>query len=171
MAKGHKMPAAHGNEVNVTPLIDVIMCLIIFFMLVTKIGVSTGAKPMMLPESYLGKKIDNMGTAITLNLIPIGDLKEIEADRAEPTGVQVTALVDGFDRELPLQTGAGVSMTRPLRETLVAMKKHYGDELQVIIRADAKLTYQMIEPVLVECAKAGASNVNFNTKKGNRPTD
>ena len=30
-------------EINVTPLIDVVMCLIIFFMLVAKIGVDTGA--------------------------------------------------------------------------------------------------------------------------------
>ena len=40
--RGHKMPAAHASHPNVTPLIDIVMCLIIFYMLVAKIGVNTG---------------------------------------------------------------------------------------------------------------------------------
>ena len=38
----HKMPDAHADHPNVTPLIDVVMCLFIFYMLVAKIGVNTG---------------------------------------------------------------------------------------------------------------------------------
>ena len=45
----HHMPESHAAHPNVTPLIDVVMCLIIFFMLVAKIGVSTGAEKMELP--------------------------------------------------------------------------------------------------------------------------
>ena len=37
------MPEVKEGNINVTPLIDIVMCLIIFFMLVAKIGVSTGA--------------------------------------------------------------------------------------------------------------------------------
>ena len=37
MAK-HHIPDSHSAHPNVTPLIDIIMCLIIFFMLVAKIG-------------------------------------------------------------------------------------------------------------------------------------
>jgi len=40
--RGHKMPAAHATHPNVTPLIDIVMCLIIFYMLVAKIGVNMG---------------------------------------------------------------------------------------------------------------------------------
>ena len=161
----HKMPAAHGNEVNVTPLIDVIMCLIIFFMLVTKIGVSTGAKKMILPETYLGKKIEDMGNTITLNIIPTGNLEDIESDQVVATDMQVTALVDGLDRDLPINIGEGTTAQHPLRETLITMKKRFGDEFKVIIRAHAKLPFHLIQPVLIECANAGASNVNFNTKQ------
>src|ERR1700749_2554224 len=93
------MPAVHGNEVNVTPLIDVVMCLIIFFMLVAKIGITTGAKPMDLPYSYLGKKIDDLGNTLTLNLLPMGDLRSVKRpgageEPALPTEMQITALVD-----------------------------------------------------------------------------
>jgi len=36
------MPDMKEGGVNVTPLIDIVMCLIIFFMLVAKIGVTRG---------------------------------------------------------------------------------------------------------------------------------
>ena len=57
-----------GN-VNVTPLIDIVMCLIIFFMLVAKIGVTTGADSTIVPpETILGDKIEDIGNSLTLNV-------------------------------------------------------------------------------------------------------
>jgi len=56
----HHMPEMKEAGVNVTPLIDVVMCLIIFFMLVAKIGVNTGAKKMELPETIIGVKIEQL---------------------------------------------------------------------------------------------------------------
>ena len=89
--KRHRMPDIKEGGVNVTPLIDIVMCLIIFFMLVAKIGVSTGAEKMAIPETIQGKRIDDMGNTLTLNVRSgAGD---------EPF---VTALVDGQ----PLPTGA-----------------------------------------------------------------
>jgi hypothetical protein len=45
------------------------MCLIIFFMLVAKIGVTSGADPNIKPPStFLGAKIEDMGNTITLNV-------------------------------------------------------------------------------------------------------
>ena len=41
--KKRRMPDMKEGGVNVTPLIDIVMCLIIFFMLVAKIGVTSGA--------------------------------------------------------------------------------------------------------------------------------
>src|SRR3954468_23256355 len=62
------LPDAHATHPNVTPLIDVVMCLIIFFMLVAKIGVSTGSAPLDLPPTAMGKKIDQIGCTIILNV-------------------------------------------------------------------------------------------------------
>ena len=42
--KKHSMPEMKEGGVNVTPLIDIVMCLIIFFMLVAKIGVTKGRR-------------------------------------------------------------------------------------------------------------------------------
>src|SRR3954463_14917862 len=73
--KKHHMPEMKEGGVNVTPLIDVVMCLIIFFMLVAKIGVSTGADPTItIPATRLGKELKDPGQALTLNVRPgVGD--------------------------------------------------------------------------------------------------
>src|SRR5215216_6101634 len=56
--KKHSMPDMKEGGVNVTPLIDVVMCLIIFFMLVAKIGVSSGIDNKIdAPTTYLGVKM------------------------------------------------------------------------------------------------------------------
>ena len=67
--KKHSMPEMKEGGVNVTPLIDVVMCLIIFFMLVAKIGVSTGAVPMTLPTTILGKKIEELPDTLFVNVL------------------------------------------------------------------------------------------------------
>ena len=71
MSKRH-IPESHTAHPNVTPLIDIIMCLIIFFMLVAKIGVDTGAQKIDIPTTILGTKIKDMGNTLVLN-IPDGD--------------------------------------------------------------------------------------------------
>ena len=157
------MPPAHGSEVNVTPLIDIIMCLIIFFMLVAKIGVNQGAKDMDLAYTLLGKKIDDMGNTLILNVLPLGT----SANKDAPiTDIQVTALVDDVDRDIPISTPDGKF---PLREVLKKMKLRYKEEFKVIIRADMNLPFVQVQRILAECANAGASKLDFATKEGVEP--
>src|SRR3954469_7949460 len=95
----HKMPDMREGGVNVTPLIDVVMCLIIFFMLVAKIGVSTGIdKKIDAPQTYLGVKITDLSNALALNLYPKGTGLE------EP---QILVTVKGKNKELKLQQDDG----------------------------------------------------------------
>ncbi len=64
------MPDIRESGVNVTPLIDIVMCLIIFFMLVAKIGVDTGAdRNIDIPTSILGTDIKDMGNTLVLNVV------------------------------------------------------------------------------------------------------
>ena len=70
------MPEVREGNVNVTPLIDVVMVMIIFFMLVAKIGVATGAEEQIdIPVSTLGKDIKDVGieSALVLNVREIGN--------------------------------------------------------------------------------------------------
>jgi biopolymer transport protein ExbD len=150
------MPEMKEGGVNVTPLIDVVMCLIIFFILVAKIGVSDGInKDIDAPKTYLGVKITDMGNALALNLYEkkgaISDEPQILVD-----------LKGEKQKELAVQTKDG---KKPLQEVLKAMKKERGDAFKVIINADQGMKYAPVQLILQECAMAGVSNINFATRR------
>jgi biopolymer transport protein ExbD len=162
----NRMPEVREGNINVTPLIDIVMCLIIFFMLVAKIGVDTGAdQAIVIPTSFQGLDIQDMGNTLTLNV------------RAIPGTDQpmVSGLVGGVVEELKLVDP--VTGYKPLLATLKNFR--YGKDLKpggtaesadnpefkVIIRGDESMGYQYLEPVLITCAEARVKNVNFNTKK------
>ncbi len=189
MSKKHSMPEMKEGSVNVTPLIDVVMCLIIFFMLVAKIGVSTGAAKMELPETILGKKIEDLGDTLMINVM--NDPSIIQMDPAtgkqlrnargqlvfksnigEPhQQVVVTALIDQFQgkgeaKEIKLR---GINEGDfPLRRVLEAAVK--GDpkkgikpnpDFSVTIRAEKDLEFRLLQLVLAEIAQAGVKNQNY----------
>jgi biopolymer transport protein ExbD len=162
MAK-HSMPEMKEGSVNVTPLIDVVMCLIIFFMLVAKIGVSTGAdQKIKIPATIRGTEIKDMGNTLTLNVQP-GPLNQ----------PFVTALVKDEVRELKL-----VVPTNGVRQLFVELShirngrdgklgtKDDNIDFKVIIRGAEDMPYSILEPVLKTCAEAQVKNVNFNTRRG-----
>ena len=160
------MPEIKEGGVNVTPLINIVMCLIIFFMLVAKIGVDTGAdQAIVIPTSFQGMEIKDMGNTLTLNVRPV------------PMGDQpmVSALVGGVVEELKLIDP--ITGHKPLLATLKNFRfgkdlkpggvRESADnpEFKVIIRGEESMGYQFLEPVLITCAEARVKNVNFNTRK------
>src|SRR5688500_1721338 len=150
--KKHSMPEMKESGVNVTPLIDIVMCLIIFFMLVAKIGITTGADPAIVPPStLLGSKIKDMGNTITLN---VRDPVKVEEERAAkynetPAPLpeitrrhpQVTAMVKPGEDPRPLKVMT-TSGDRELRRVLTALVQA-NPKLRVIILADKDLRYQL----------------------------
>lgn len=146
------MPPAHSTHPNVTPLIDVVMCLIIFFMLVAKIGVSTGAdRKITIPATIRGQDIKDMGNTLTLN-VQAGPLDQ----------PLVTALVKGQVQELKVvDPTTGI---RQLMAELSHLRKNNAD-LKVIIRGEEDMDYRYLEPVLLACAEARINEVAFNTRK------
>ena len=165
MAKRH-IPESHGGHPNVTPLIDVVMVLIVFFMLVAKIGVSTGAEQMDIPESMQGVDIEDMGNTLLLN---------VRATRAGTGDMPyVTALLRSKETGEPIaQELKIVDPTTGKRQQLDTLKWFRAGatsgvpnpEFKVIIRGEADMGYRFLEPVLITCAEADVKNVNFNTKK------
>src|SRR5579862_4233229 len=137
------MPPVQHSSPNVTPLVDIVMCLVIFFMLVAKIGVDTGADQAIdIPESIRGIDLHDLGNMVTLNVVN------------GPTGIAdaqpiVTALVGSQMVELKLRQAINGQMMNPLRDTL----KHFhegNNDFKVIIRGDKSLTYRFLAPVLAE---------------------
>jgi biopolymer transport protein ExbD len=153
----HSMPEIKEGGVNVTPLIDVVMCLIIFFMLVAKIGVSSGIDNKIdAPTTYLGVKIQDMSNALALNLYPMPGTDEPQV---------LVDLKGEKQKELKLQDNRAGKVVHPLQEVLKDMKKERGDAFKVIINAEKTMRYAQVQLVLQECAVAGVMNVNFATKK------
>ncbi|HET6246819.1 MAG TPA: biopolymer transporter ExbD [Tepidisphaeraceae bacterium] len=150
--KKHSMPEMKEGGVNVTPLIDIVMCLIIFFMLVAKIGVARGVdKDIKLPNALLGKVIKDMGTTLTLNVhhMPSGD-------------PQVTAMVGDKAKEVKITDGTDTPLLRVLKE----FKRTHEAKAVVIIRGDQNLDYGQLEMVLMAIATAGITDTAYETKEG-----
>jgi len=153
--KGLKLPTVHDMHPNVTPLIDVVMCLIIFFMLVARIGVDVGDIPMNLPYSNWGKRIEDRGNAVTLNLEQ-GKVRMLSRD-----GRSIDTYV------VPESNAGGVVDRTHPSESLRKMLEQYrkaNEDVKVIIRGDQNLEYINIEPVLVVCAQAKVKNLNFSAR-------
>ncbi|MGA2439857.1 MAG: biopolymer transporter ExbD [Tepidisphaeraceae bacterium] len=160
------MPAIRENGVNVTPLIDIVMCLIIFFMLVAKIGVDTGAdRNIDIPTSILGTDIKDMGNTLVLNVVN------------GPTGVPdpqpiVTALVRGQMEELKLRDFFSGRVQDQLLNTLKLyrqgdplLKMQPNPDFKVVIRGDRSLTFRFLAPVLMDCNLAHVRSFAFDTKQ------
>jgi biopolymer transport protein ExbD len=160
------MPQIREGGVNVTPLIDIVMCLIIFFMLVAKIGVDTGAdRNIDIPTSILGTDIKDMGNTLVLNVVN------------GPTGVPdpqpiVTALVRGQMQELKLRDFFNGKVQDQLLNTLKLFRE--GDPIlnvkpnpnfKVIIRGDRALTFRFLAPILMDCNLAHVTSFAFDTKQ------
>jgi biopolymer transport protein ExbD len=154
----HRMPDMKEGGVNVTPLIDIVMCLIIFFMLVAKIGVTTGADSTIVPpETILGVPIKDFGNTLTLNVRGGPRLEE-------PI---VTALVEKGDREpreIKIVEQRGTVRDKPLERVLTAFQKN-NSNAKLIILGEKDLQYHLLEQVLISAANARITNVNFQTKQ------
>jgi biopolymer transport protein ExbD len=133
----------HSSHVNVTPLIDVIMCLIIFFLLCGQFA-KEEAKRVTLPVAELGQEIDKTGQ-LTINLVARDGAGGGEAAPEVFAGAKPVSIerLGVFLRD---------EQTR-------------NPDLKVMIRADQSLAYSHISPILVACAQANIKSVNFSTRK------
>jgi biopolymer transport protein ExbD len=149
------LPPSVVGHVNVTPLIDIVLVLIVFFMLVARIGVNTGAEPMDLPASLRGIRLQNMNNTLTLNIHPT------------PAGPVVSTMVEGQRQELNVGAKARapslVDTLRYFRFGPYGFNRHENPQFKVIIRADKEMPYVDLQPVLRACADAKIENVNFTT--------
>ncbi len=172
MAKRH-IPESHGGHPNVTPLIDVVMVLIVFFMLVAKIGVNTGAdEKIHIPESVLGSEISDMGNTLVLNVTPQTVGSDVPIVTAlvtnASTGVsEITELKlqDAGNQNQVVNTLKYYRYGKDLKQGTTGGKPENtdNDNFQVVIRGDKDMHYSVLEPVLLSCAMANVKAVNFNT--------
>jgi len=161
----HHMPDNHTSHPNVVPLIDIIMCLIIFFMLVAKIGVDTGEdESVSIPYASLGKTIKSLENSLLVNVKEVNNAAEVSAMVDQTSGKGRVPLVlegGGSGRRL-------VDVLKRLRFGKDGVPGGTGDnadnpELRLIIRGDSKITFGVLQQVLLAAAQAQVKGLNFQT--------
>ena len=128
-----------GVSLNLTPMIDVVFLLIIFFLVSSNLVQQDVAMELDLPSAESGERIKESNTrTVTLNIPKAG------------------ALLLGTE---PVSTDQ-------IRVALHREHQNSGKEIEVRIRTNKDVHYGVVEPILVLCAEEGIWNVSFAVSKG-----
>ncbi|HZV54026.1 MAG TPA: biopolymer transporter ExbD [Rhodocyclaceae bacterium] len=132
--KGH---AREEPEINLIPMIDVLLVILIFLMITTTYS------------KFAGLEIN----------LPTAD-SQAQKEQPNEINVVVTATGDVMINKVPV---AG----RDVEAIGVAMKRAAGDarEPVVIINADAKATHQSVIDVMQAAQQSGLSHISFATQQ------
>jgi biopolymer transport protein TolR len=134
-------PAPVGH-INVTPLIDVVMCLIVFYLIVGKLA-SERRGEVDLPQSAIG------------------------SEPAAPSPVVINVLARA-PQDVPMPPGGALFMIDniPLDQASLSRRlAGVGADAEVEIRADRSLSYGQISPVLTACRASGLKSVKLVTRR------
>ena len=130
---GMRVPSTgnrHSVGANMTPMIDVVFLLIIFFLVSSHLARQENRLPLDLP------------VAATF-------------DRTDPERAPLTISVD--EKADWLVGGNVVDLTR-LKSILADLRAKMGTDAAIRIRSDGMVQYQHVEPVLREAALAGITD-------------
>ena len=129
---------------TMTPMIDVVFLLIIFFLVSSHLARQESQMPLPLPTANSGEQIDIRRERVVVNLLGDGTI---------------------------VLSGRRVATAELLRR-LVIQRKAAGPELEVRIRSDRGVPFQFVQPILLAVSKAGVSNLTFAvTQAGQRGRD
>src|SRR5215468_7497971 len=132
----HRLPQATPLGLNLAPMVDVVMCLIIFFMLATKL-VQRENSSIDLPAASTAKEKEkrDIGRRVVVNVL---------RDQAGTDDIARYVIGD-----------------RPMTLTQVsqrlASERQRDAQVRCVIRGDRELAYRHVEAVLLACARNGVT--------------
>lgn len=142
-----------GGKINVTPLIDVVMCLIVFYLIVAKLA-SDRQLPVDLPEARQGVADETQRPII----ISVGPAIIVEPGQpAVVVEVQGRAIVGEEADRLAL-----------VRDAVAQAAKERPDA-PVHLRADRALEYAQVRPVVEACRQAGVKSLLLVASRDDAP--
>ncbi len=123
---------------NMTPMIDVVFLLIIFFLVSSHLAQQEVQLELDLPEAGSGQRpAEEEARRVVVNVLP----------QEQPAG--------------RIMVGGRLMHSDELAELVRYESRRVGRQLEVRIRADRKVPYRVVEPVMVACAEAGVWKVTF----------
>jgi biopolymer transport protein ExbD len=156
-----KPPKPVGMTLNLAPMVDVMMCLIIFFLLASKL-VDAQHRPLNLPYAQAALEVGRgeLGRRVVINVRPSDD----DPLRAE-------YIVEAWDGQNITER-----ILRPdeIHEYLQARADRAAavdDDLRCVIRADQDVAYGHVEVVLRGCGLAKIAKVVFSARSGQEPEE
>jgi biopolymer transport protein ExbD len=120
--------------VNMTPMIDIVFQLIIFFLVASHLAQQEVELELSLPQAQSGRSLqEDQGRRLTVNVNPSGEIllagKKLH--------------VDEFRRIVQYEHA------------------QHGDQVEVRVRCDRRVPYQAVDPILLACAQSGVWDVTF----------
>ena len=123
---------------NMTPMIDVVFLLIIFFLVSSHLAQQEIQLELDLPPAKSGLRIDQDDVRrVVVNVLP----------HQQPGG--------------RIMVGGKLMNTDRFAQMIGFESKRAGRQLEVRIRSDRRVPYRVIEPIMVACARSGVWNVTF----------
>ncbi len=123
---------------NMTPMIDVVFLLIIFFLISSHLARQEVDVELDLPDAQTGQDTDPADSTrrIVVNVLPEGDI--VVAGRFVDA--------DALSEMIAYESRRG---------------RAPGEPLEVRIRSDRQAPYRIVEPIMRACARAGVWRVTF----------
>jgi len=129
-----RAPSHRRASINMTPMIDVVFLLVIFFLVSSHLVRQENQIELALPVAESGEEDTDMETPrVTISVQDDGSLWM--------TGRLITAAA--------------------LPQRLTALRAEQGDGLEIRVRAGRALPYSAVEPVMLACTRAGVWNVTW----------
>ncbi len=132
-------PAADRTiEFNVTPMIDVVFLLIVFFLVSSHLAQQEPQLDLDLPAAVSGAPASETARPLTVSVLPTGEV-----------------FVDG-------QAISQEALTARIEQTAAQRE---GD-LEVRVRADRTADFGVLQPILLACSEAGVWNIALAVYEG-----
>ncbi len=146
---------------NLAPMVDVMMCLIIFFLLAAKL-VAVEHYPVDLPWAQAAKEVEpgELGTRVTITV------RRLPADEQ-----QAEYVVGDWDGQKVVERVLRPDEVAELLQARAARAARAEQKLRCVIRADETVMYQHVEVVLRGCGRAKISDVVFGVNQGRDPRE
>ena len=124
----------YGLTFNITPLIDIIFLLIIFFLVASHLASSEASDPVNLPEAT----------------------QSDESPDRPPRRFVVTVQAEGTMKV----AGNQIDLIA-LDQLLLAQQSDDDRPFEVIVRGDRDVPFSKIEPIMLTCARLGIKQVDW----------
>ena len=124
-----------GLSLNLTPLIDIVFLLVIFFLVASHAARTESTEPVDLPT--IGEAEDDRIE------VPRRVVVTVTADQSLHVGGRIVTLeqVTGLLNEAGSEAGTG--------------------NYEVRIRGDRRVPFRVVEPLMVACARAGITRIGY----------